>query len=169
MDREVSSMLLKANRVLGTRLVEAGLTKNDDMDRANALFVERARAKDLRRASLLWILIYESQTLDESKLMDYQLATYGLGALLLENYDVDPVILTGQSIDLMRASWTLPVDHLNGRWFLASAYYLSEVVRKYWEDQLGSRVSWMISPINQFEPVFEKLENDRAAADGGES
>jgi hypothetical protein len=55
MDREVSSMLLKANRVLGTRLVEAGLTKNDDMDRANALFVERARAKDLRRASLLWI------------------------------------------------------------------------------------------------------------------
>jgi hypothetical protein len=101
--------------------------------------------------------------------MEYQLATYGLGALLLENYDVDPVILTGQSIDLMRASWTLPVDHLNGRWFLASAYYLSEVVRKYWEDQLGSRVSWMISPINQFEPVFEKLENDRAAADGGES
>lgn len=164
MNRETSSLLLKSNRVLGTRLVEAGLTGMDDMERANQIFVERARAKDLRRASLLWILIYESQTLDEGKLMDYQLGNHPLGAISLDNYLVDPVILGGRSLEMMRASWSLPVDHLNGRWFVATAYYLSDVVRKFWEEQLGGRISWFISPINQFEPMFEQLEADPAFA-----
>lgn len=164
MEKETSSLLLKSNRVLGTRLVEAGLTARDDMDRANQLFVERVRAKELKRASLLWILIYESQTLDENRLIEFQLERFGIGAVLLENYQIDPVILSGLSLELMRASWTLPLDVQMGRWFLATAYYLSDVVRQFWEGQLQAKVTWYASPIHQFEATFDRLEADMAEA-----
>lgn len=164
MERGTSSLLLKSNRVLGTRLVEAGLTSMEDMERANQLFVERARAKDLKRASLLWILIYESQSLDESHLIEYQLEKSGIGAIMLENYNLDPVIFGGLSIELMRASWTIPVDMQMGRWFLASAYYLSDVVRKFWEDQLQAKITWYVAPINQFETTFDQIEGELATA-----
>ena len=156
MDRQTSSLLIKSNRVLGTRLVEAGLTSLEDMDRANEIFIELARAKDLKRASLLRVLIYENQTLKEESLLDYQLEHYPVGAVLLENYKLSEELLATQPLDLMRASWVLPFDQVQGRWFLATAYYMSDVVRKFWEERLESRISWYISPLTQMEAVFEQ-------------
>jgi hypothetical protein len=159
MEREVSSLLIKSNRVLGTRLVEAGLTTLEDMDAANELFISRAREKDLKRASLLRILIYDNQTLKEERLLDYQIEHQSVGAVMLENYNIDEVLLLQQPLEFMRASWTIPIDFVNDRWFVASAYYLSSTVRKFWEDRLEGRISWYVSSLSQFEAVFSALES----------
>lgn len=156
--REASSLLLKANRVLGTRLVEAELTNSAEMDRANELFIERARAKDLRRASLLRILIFENQSLQEDALLDYQLENFPVGAVQLENIETDPELILQQPYELLRASWTVPLDCVQGRWFLASAYYLSEPARTFWEERLDGRINWYLSTLGPFEALFEELQ-----------
>ncbi len=155
---EASRLMLKANRVLGTRLVESGLVKNEDMDRANELFIELARAKDLRRASLLRILLFENQSLREEALLDHLLEEHPVGAILLENYQLDQELILQQPLDLLRASWTLPIDLVQGRWFLATAYYLSDPTRAFWEERLGGRVAWYVCPLGQFEATFEELK-----------
>jgi hypothetical protein len=165
MERETSSLLIKSNRVLGTRLVEAGLTSLEQMDAANESFIELARAKDLKRASLLRILIYDNQSLKEESLLDHLIEEHHIGAVLLENYHLDEVLLTQHPLEIMRASWTIPLDFANGRWFMATAYYLSDIVRKFWEDRLEGRITWLASPMYQFETVFESLESVQAASE----
>ncbi|NBD37884.1 MAG: hypothetical protein GVY10_04870 [Verrucomicrobia bacterium] len=155
---EASRLMLKANRVLGTRLVESGLVTNEDMDRANELFIELARAKDLRRASLLRILLFENQTLLEESLLDYQLEEFPVGAILLENYQMNHELILQHPLDLLRASWTLPIDLVQGRWFLATAYYMSDPMRAFWEERLNGRITWYICPFGQFETSFEELQ-----------
>jgi len=170
MERQTSSLLIKSNRVLGTRLVEAGLTNVEDMDKANEVFIEFARAKDIKRASLLRVLIYDNQTLKEESILDYQLEHFPVGALLMENYKLSDELLASQPLELMRASWTIPVDQVNGRWFLASAYYMSDIVRSFWEERLGGRITWFISSLGQLEAVFESLadkEKEAALAAAG--
>ena len=162
MERETSSLLIKSNRVLGTRLVEAGLTTSEEMDAANELFISRAREKDLKRASLLRILIFDSQTLKEESLLDHQLEHHPVGAVMLENYNIDEVLLLQQPLEFMRASWTMPIDFVNDRWFVATAYYLSDPVRKFWEERLEGRISWFVSSLNQFEAIFTELEAKQA-------
>jgi len=169
MDRQTSSLLIKSNRVLGTRLVEAGLTSLEDMDKANESFIEFARAKDVKRASLLRILIYDSQALKEESLLDYQLEQFPVGAVMLENYVISEEVLGTQPLDVMRASWTLPIDYVGGRWCLATAYYLSDIVRSFWEEKLDGRITWFISNMSQLEQVFDKLalEAEAVQAEAG--
>jgi hypothetical protein len=152
--------------VLGTRLVEAGLTTVEDMDNANEVFIGLARAKDIRRASLLRIMIYDHQTLAEESLIDYQLENHSVGAVMVENYELDEELLQDIPLELMRASWTLPIDRVGDRWFLATAYYMSDVVRSFWEERLKGRINWYISSMSQLEMVFDSLakkESDEAA------
>lgn len=158
MNRETSSLLIKSNRVLGTHLVEAGLTNQEDMDAANELFIRLAREKDIKRASLLRILIFDKQTLKEESILDHQIEHHPVGAVMLENYNIDEVLLLQQPLEFMRATWTLPIDYVNDRWFVASAYYLSDTVRKFWEDRLEGRISWYVSTLSQFETIFNDLE-----------
>ena len=168
MDRQTSSLLIKSNRVLGTRLVEAGLTSVEDMDKANEVFIEFARSKDIRRASLLRVLIYDSQTLKEEILLDYQLENCPVGALMLDNYQIEPAVVGAHPLEFMRASWTIPVDHVQGRWFLVSAYYLRDVVRQFWEERLGNRITWFVSSLGQLESAFDAIA-DMQGAENSES
>ena len=157
MERKTSSLMIKSNRVLGTRLVEAGLTSVEEMDKANEDFIGLARAKDVRRASLLRIMIYDHQSLAEESLLDYQLENYPVGAVMVENYDIDEELFEDIPLELMHASWTLPIDRVGNRWFLATAYYMSDIVRKFWEERLDGRINWYISSMSQLEIQFEAM------------
>jgi hypothetical protein len=162
MERKTSSLMIKSNRVLGTRLVEAGLTTVEEMDKANEDFIGLARAKDIRRASLLRLMIYDHQSLAEESLLDYQLEHYPVGAVMLENYDIDEELYEGIPLELMRTSWTLPIDRVGNRWFLATAYYMSDVVRNFWEERLDGRINWYISSMSQLELEFEAIAAKQA-------
>ena len=164
MNRQTSSLLIKSNRVLGTRIVEAGLCSLEEMDRANEAFIAFARAKDIKRSSLLRVLVYDNQTLKEESLLDHQLEHFPVGAVMLENYDLDEELLSEHPLELLRASWTLPIDKVNGRWFLATAYYMSDIVRQFWEDRLDGRITWFISSLNQMEMAFDSLAEKEAEA-----
>ena len=168
MERETSSLLIKSNRVLGTRLVEAGLTSVEDMESANESFIKHARDKDIKRASLLRILVFDNQSLKEETLLDYQLENESVGALFLDNYAISDDLLEQHSLELMRASWTIPLDCRNNRWFLASAYYMSDVVRKFWEDRLEGRITWYVTNLNQIESVLDEYAARKAAEAGEE-
>ena len=171
MERETASLLIKANRVLGMRLVEAGLTTGEAMEEANAIFIERARAKELAKASLLRILLFEKTVFPESRLLDYQLENFGIGAVMPGSFRVDPALLKEAPLELMRASWSVPIDYYEGQWFMAGAYYLSDVVRTFWEERLGGKVNWYVSPMEELEAAFESIEADalaRAAQDSRE-
>ncbi len=157
MERETSSLLIKANRVLGMRLVEAGLTTGEDMEEANALFIERARAKDLTRASLLRILLFEKAVLKESALIDYQLENFAVGAVRPDNFRVDPSLMKQTPLELLRASWSFPLDLCEGQWFMAGAYYLSDVVRTFWVERLGAKINWYVSPMVALEAAFSMV------------
>ena len=174
MERKTSSLMIKSNRVLGTRLVEAGLTTVEEMDKANEDFIGLARAKDIRRASLLRIMIYDHQSLAEESLLDYQLENYSVGAVMLENYELDEDLYEEIPLEIMRASWTLPIDRVGDRWFLATAYYMSDVVRLFWEERLNGRINWYLSSMSQLEMVFESFaakqkELEEAEAKANES
>jgi len=164
MERQTSSLLIKSNRVLGTRLVEAGLTSVEDMDKANEAFIELARAKDIKRASLLRILIYDNQSLREESLLDYQLEHFPVGAINLENYKISEEAIANQPFELMRASWTIPIDHVGGRWFMATSYYMSDIVRNFWEERLEGRLTWFISPMGEMEMAFEDMADEEPEA-----
>ncbi len=164
MDRKTSSLMIKSNRVLGTRLVEAGLTSVEEMDKANEDFIGLARAKDIRRASLLRIMVYDHQCLAEESLLDYQLEHHPVGAVMLENYDIDEELCDDIPLELMRASWTLPIDRVGNRWFLATAYYMSDVVRNFWEERLNGRINWYVSSMSQLELEFEAMAAKEAEA-----
>ncbi len=164
MDRTTNSLLIKSNRVLGTRIVEAGLATIEDMDRANESFIELARAKDIRRASLLRIMVYDHQTLKEESLLDYQLEQYPVGAVMLEDFQINEEALAEIPLEVMRASWTMPIDRIGERWFLATAYYMSDSVRQHWEERLGGRITWYLSSLSQLESTFERLAGAEAAA-----
>jgi hypothetical protein len=168
MERKTRSLLIKSNRVLGTRLVEAGLTTIEDMDKANETFIGLARAKDLKRASLLRIRVYDDQTLREESLLDYQLEHYRVGAVMLENYDLREDLLEDIPLELIRASWTLPIDRIGDRWFLATAYYMSDVVKSFWEERLEGRITWYMSSLGQLETVFASLAEAESSRAGVE-
>jgi len=136
--------------------VEASLTNLEHMEDANESFIQFARDKDIKRASLLRILVFDNQTLKEESLIDHQLENFPVGALLLENYAIDDVLLNQHPLELMQASWTVPVDFRNNRWFLASAYYMSDVVRKFWEERLEKRITWHVTTLNQIESVLDE-------------
>lgn len=171
MERETSSLLIKANRVLGMRLVEAGLTTSEAMEEANTIFIERARAKDLARASLLRILLFELGSLKETDLLNHELDTLGIGAVLPENFRTDPCLLDRFPLELMRASWTIPIDYCEGNWFLVSAYYMSDVVRSFWEERLEERIFWYTCSMEALDGAFQGIEADalsRASQDSRE-
>lgn len=153
--------MIKSNRVLGTRLVEAGLTSIDDMDKANEAFIGLARVDEIRRASLLRIMIYDHQSISEEKLLDYQLENCPVGAVMLDNYNLDEELYQDIPLELMRASWTFPIDRIGNRWFVATCYYLSDAVREFWEEKLGGRINWYVTTMSQLEKEFDR----RAAAD----
>ena len=138
------------------------------MEQANETFIKLARQKDLKRASLLRILIYDNQTLKEESLLDYQIETYSLGALMLENYKIDGVITDQHPYEFMHASWTIPIDFRDNRWVVATAYYMSNVVRQFWEDRLDGRITWYVSTLNQIETVLEELASQLEEQETGE-
>jgi len=165
MDRKISTLILKANRVLGSQLVEAGVVTLRDLDGANEVFIERIRDGELSRASLLKILVIDRKTLKEPALIEYQLENKGIGAISLSQYRIADEVLATANVEECLATWTIPIDLVADTYFLATAYYLSDVVREHWEERLKSPIVWFVSPLNEIE---ERLIEYRARAPQGD-
>lgn len=158
MDRATNSLLLKANRALSSRLSEVALVDLERLDEANEVFVNRLREGDLRQTSLLRVLLFDLQCLDESRLLDYQIQHENIGALSIAQYGVPESLATSFSLGECVATWTAPIDIMGEVHCLATSYYLSDFVRQFWHEKLGPNIVWYASPIAELDAYFEALQ-----------
>lgn len=159
MDPATNRLILKANRSLGSQLVQARLVTSSQIDEANELFVTRLRGGGVRDASLLRVLLYDQQVLSENALIGHQLESGQVGGLHLDSYQVQDEVVKTVNLAECAATWTLPIDHWHGTTILATAYYLSDFVRSFWEEQIEGAVSWMVCPFGDLDAFIEARED----------
>ena len=56
------------------------------------------------------------------------------------------------------ATWTVPFDHDEGFYFVATAYYMSPAVRTFWEKKLDAPILWYGATLEMLGDYLEKLE-----------
>lgn len=158
------SLFLRGNRALGQAFVQAGLLTQQNLDLANVRLIDCVRAGELKGNGLLPILTHEMDVLSETQLLQYQVSECGIGLIDLHSYQVRP----GAGIDASAcwATWTMPVDEREGVHFMASAYYLSQPARSYWEQLLGGEMIWYAASLKVLIETFERLESQPARSAG---
>jgi hypothetical protein len=152
-----SSLLLKSNRSLAAQLVDTGLVSLKDMDTANEVFIEHVRRKDAMRASLLRILLFEKQSLTEASLLDHLFSHHRYAGVHLQSYQIQESSYSVFPPENIVATWSLPIDRVGDTTFIASAYLLSEVVRKHWEEQVDGSIIWYATPLADLEHFFQTV------------
>lgn len=159
---EHRSLLMRANRLLGANLVEVNLVKIDNLEAANERLLELISTGDYRRGSVLGILAYELQVVNEADVLQHTLDEHGVGLVDLRHYDVPEDLRATTDLGACWATWSIPFDREEGIYFVATAYYLSPAVRAYWEKTLGGPVVWFGTTMEMLADYFEKLEAARA-------
>lgn len=159
------ALILRSNRFLGSALVDKGLVSNGDLEEANVKFMEAIQSSDFKRASILSTLIFELKQLDESKLLDYLVDESKIGLVDLDFVDLISLRPTGADTSLCWASSTLPFDSVEGTYLLATCYYLSAPVIKYWEDLLDGSVIWYGTTMASLSRAFARVEEIHEAED----
>ncbi len=149
------SLFIRGNRALGMALVEGELVNPAQQEQANARLMDVVKSGNLRGSGLLPILLHELRTLDEATLLNYQTSHHSLGLIDLRSYELHPP--GGVTPGPCWTTWTLPFDEREGTTFLATAYYLSNPVRLYWEQLFGGNVVWYAATLKTLIEGIERL------------
>ncbi len=156
-------LIMRANRLLGASLVEQGIVSIDDLDEANERLLELMSSKsDSTQVSLLSILVNEKQCLDENGLLEKLVEEHGLGLIDIRNIDYPEELSKPLKVDECWATLTVPFDHVEDTRYLATAYYLSPAVRKYWEDKIRGKVIWYAATVESISDFLETFESEAA-------
>lgn len=158
--------MMRANRLLGAALVEHNLVKIEDLEAANEKLIELAAGDQPRQSTILGILAYDMKVLKEDDVLHHLVESEGLGLVDLQSYEVHDDAKKATDVGMCWATWTVPFDHDEDFWFVASAYYLSPAVRSHWEKQLGGQILWYGTTLESIAEYLEKLapKSDSAAA-----
>ena len=163
MSPEIRSLLMRGNRLLGAQLVEHNLIKVDDLDAANEKLLDILETGSIRQRTLLGILAYDLSCLTEEDLLTYQVETEGTGVVDLRHYEVNEELVAQLNVEACWATWTVPFDKEEDVTYIATAYYLSPPVRRYWEKQFEGSVLWYGVTIEAVAEFLEILEETLAA------
>ena len=79
---------MRSNRLLGSALIEHNLVKFEDLEAANERLLEIATTGDLRRSSVLSVLVYEKKVLTEEAMLHHVVDDHGVSVIDLRTYDV---------------------------------------------------------------------------------
>lgn len=159
---------MRANRLLGASLVEHQHVSIDALDSANERFLELlANPASNQRASLLSILLNEKQALDEATLLEKLVEEEGLGLVDVRCIDLPDEIKLTMNIDECWATWTVPFDLVEDTRYIATAYYLSPVVRTHWESKIKGNIIWYAASQESISGFLEALEAEAAAKAAG--
>ncbi len=118
---------------------------------------------DRQKLSLLKMMLYDLQDLKEEDLIHYQMEEVGLGFCRLSSYSMSSEVLESADLDNCWATRTVPFDRVEGFWFIASSYYLSPVVKNYWEETLDDTVIWYAAELSEITAILESLTPDAEA------
>jgi hypothetical protein len=159
----INPIILRSNRFLGNNLVNNELITLEQLEEANNVLLDKIDAENMREASLLRILMWELDSLDEAKLIEYQVEEHELGLVDLGFYSYLHNMEEYYTIDECWSTWTVPFDEENGFFFLATAYHLSQPVVKFWEEKLEGRVQWFATSIGGISTLLENAEQELKA------
>lgn len=154
-------LMMRANRALGSSLVDHNLISIEALDEANERLLELTADENKEDVSLLQILVYEKQALSEEQVLSYQVEEMGLGLIDLSNYDQPYDLRKSLDIGACRATWSVPFDVEEGIHFVATAYYLSPAARSYWERQLETQIIWFVTSMENVGDFLRKLQIER--------
>ena len=158
------ALILRSNRFLGSTLVEKGLVSTADLEAANGKFMESIQSPEaLKSASILTTLLYDLKVLDEAKLLDYIVDEHRLGLVDLNHIDLRSLSSLGVDADICWVSSTIPFDKVEDTYLVATCYYLSAPVVKYWEDLLNGKIVWYGTSTVSITRSLERLEDLRVA------
>jgi hypothetical protein len=160
---EYRPLLMRANRLLGSALIEHNLVKFEDLEAANERLLEVAATGQVRQSSVLSILVYEKKVLKEEDVLHHVVDDHGVGVVDLRGYDVPDEVRKELDLDACWATWSVPFDREEDFHFVATAYYLSPAVRSYWEKKLGGQIIWQATTMDIIADFL-----DRAHAERGE-
>ena len=154
---EHRSLMMRANRLLGANLVEMNLIKIEDLEAANERLLEFVAGDNIRQSSILAILAYEMKVVKEDDVLHHLVEDHGVGLIDLRNYEGSEELKKKIDLGACWATWTLPFDHDEGFYFLATAYYMSPAVRTFWEKQLDGPIVWYGATLEMLGDHLEKL------------
>lgn len=157
-------MLMRANRLLGSALVEHNLIKFEDLEAANERVLDLAGQGNFRQASVLGLLVHEAKVLREEDLIHVMMDEHGLGVVDLRHYDVTEDIRKQLDLGMCWATWSVPYEKEEDFWFVATAYYLSPAVRTHWEKKLGGTIIWHVTSMEGVSDFLDRVQTERDQA-----
>jgi hypothetical protein len=161
---EHKTLLMRANRTLGSALMELNLVKIQDIEQANEKLLEMVAQNQLRQSSVLAILAFDTKVIREEDLLQHVVEVDGVGLVDLRDYDVPDESRKNLDMGACWATWSVPFDKEEEFYFVATAYYLSPAVRAFWEKQLGSSILWFGTTLEGVADYLERLQSERTAS-----
>jgi len=168
--QEYRALILRSIRFLGSALVDRGLVSVNDLETANETFMEAIQASELKRASILNTLLFDTKALDEQALLECLVEESGIGLIDLNHVELRSLRPFDVDLSLCWASSTIPFDKIEKTYMLATCYQFSAPVLKYWEELLDSPIIWYGTSSASMTRGLERIEEihdaeDAAAAD----
>ena len=164
---EYRPLLMRANRLLGSALIEHNLVKFEDLEAANERLLEIAASGQVRQSSVLSILVYEQKVLREEDVLHHVVDDHGVGVVDLRGYDVPEDVRKSLDLDACWATWSVPFDREEDFHFVATAYYLSPAVRTHWEKKLGGQIIWQATTMDIIADFLDRVQGERTAENKG--
>jgi hypothetical protein len=164
---EYRPLLMRANRLLGSALIEHNLVKFEDLEAANERLLEVAASGQVRQSSVLSILVYEKKVLREEDVLHHVVDDHGVGVVDLRGYEVPDDVKKEIDLEACWATWTVPFDREEDFHFVATAYYLSPAVRTHWEKKLGGQIIWQATTMDIIADFLDRIQAERAEGKKG--
>ncbi|HVU37046.1 MAG TPA: hypothetical protein VHC95_01820 [Opitutales bacterium] len=163
--QEYRPLIVRASRTLGSVLLEKQLVTAEQLDEANEKFLANLEQGDLRRASILHVLLFEMQVLKEDAFIEATVEKYGLGLIDLHGCQFRKFSELQPITDACWVTWTVPFDVLDDFYLLASLMYPSPPVVKFWQEKFpGKNLLWYATSVRSFQSAMEKLEQLKGEA-----
>lgn len=161
---EHRQLLMRANRLLGSALIEHNLVKFEDLEAANERLLELVAQGNYRQASVLALLVNDKKVLREEDVLHVVMEELGLGLVDLRHYDVPEDIRGSIDLGMCWSTLTVPYDRDEDFYHVATAYYLSPAVRTHWEKLLPGSIVWTATSMEILGDFLDKLQTERDEA-----
>ena len=152
-------LFLRVNRTLGAALLENKLVTPEGVEKANGRILELLKNSEWKQASLLNVLLAGVDSLKESALIQYQVDAYELGLINLTNINVERSVDHTLDLAACWATRTLPYERAEEFVMMATNFYMSEVVRQWWQEKFkGLQLVWSVCPSANLAEALERVE-----------
>lgn len=162
----VQQLILRANRYLAASLLEKRLITSADVERANSRLLTLLQSQSNQRISVLSILIYDLQALDEDSLIRYLVENHQVGLMNLGHFRIEQAPLDDVSFEECSATMSIPFDRIGNAVCIATCYFLSKPVIDYWENRFD-KVLWYTTSVASLTNALDQIPRTQPESDTG--